>query len=96
MSNKQAAERDHIVGRLIPEFRDVFLNWNTEYSSQERDLGIRAEFVNLWRKAKKVKAAVWDGVDDTAWRESLRLVLLEIIGHAFLMLHDLDKAEDED
>jgi uncharacterized LabA/DUF88 family protein len=96
MENKQAEEWSIITEVLMPEFRKHFTDWNQEYSTQERDLGLRAEFVNLWRKTKKVKAAVWDGADTLAWREGLRIILMEIIGHAFLMLFDLDKQTERD
>lgn len=87
----QRAEREYITGPLLEEFRALFLKWNAEYGNVERDLGMRASFAEVWRKAKKVKAIVWDGADPTGWREGLRTILFEIIGHAFLMLFDLDK-----
>lgn len=93
VENKQAAEMTYISTILIPELHAQMRIWNEEYASQERDLGIKAEFVNLWRKAKKVKALVWDGADETTWREGLRTVLLEIIGHALLMLFDIDRQD---
>jgi len=64
--------------------------WNREYAQVDRDLGIRASFAEVWRKAKKVKAIVWEGEDDAGWREGLRTILFEIIGHAMLMLFDID------
>lgn len=92
----QRLEREYITGPLLDEFRRLFLKWNAEYGNVERDLGMRASFAEVWRKTKKVKAIVWDGVDDTTWREDLRTILFEIIGHAFLMLFDLDKEDPKE
>jgi len=89
--NLQAEERRVVIGQLIPEFHKLFLTWNDEYSSQARDLGAIGETVNLWRKAKRVKAAMIDGVDTVGWREPLRVILFELICHTFLLLFDLDK-----
>lgn len=91
----QRAERDAITGPLLEEFRTLFLKWNAEYGNVERDLGVRASFCELWRKAKKIRAAIWEDADTTGWRETPRTILLEIIGHAFLMLFDLDRAARE-
>lgn len=90
-TNKQQAELDEISGRLITEFLERFSAWNAEYASQERDLGKIGEAVNFWRKAKRVKAVIIDGVSDKGWREGLRTVLFEVIGHAFLLIFDLDR-----
>lgn len=94
--NKQQDELDAVTGHLLAEFISYFRKVNAEYSSQERDLGAVGEAVNFWRKAKKVKAAVIDGVNTAGWRESLRVVLLEVIAHAFLLLFDLDKQANEE
>lgn len=91
----QRAEREYITGALLDEFRHQFLKWNAEYGGVERDLGLRASFCEMWRKAKKIKAIVWEGDDPTDWREGLRTILMELIGHAFLMLFDLDNAKRE-
>lgn len=89
--NLQGEEWSIITENLMPEFRQRFTAWNKEYASQRRDLGARAEFVNFWRKAKRIKAVVWDGISDNSWREGVRTVLFECIGHLFLMIFDLDK-----
>lgn len=88
--NKQADELAYITSKLLMEFQSKLVAWNEEYKDVERDLGLRASFAELWRKAKKIKAAVWDGADTSNWRESVRTILFEIIGHAFLMLYDID------
>ena len=83
------AERKHIREVLIPELLEDFGNWSLEYQ-QERDLGLRGEFANLYRKARKLKSVLWDGVDPTFWRESLRTIVKEVVGHGLLMLVDID------
>jgi hypothetical protein len=85
------SDQDYIHIVLVDEFQALLDKWGEEYT-QPRDLGLRGEFVGLYRKARKVKTIVWDGVSDHTWREGLRVMLFEIIGHAFLMLVDVDTA----
>jgi hypothetical protein len=84
------SDQDYIHIVLIDEFRGLLDKWGEEYQ-QPRDLGMRGEFVGLYRKARKIKSIVWDGASDATWREGLRVMLFEIIGHAFLMLVDVDE-----
>lgn len=85
-------DRDYIVDRLIPEITKDFDIWGLEYQ-QERDLGIRGEFANLYRKVRKLKTTIWDGVDSSGWRESKRTILKEVVAHGLLALVDLDADE---
>lgn len=84
-------ERQYIEQVLLPELRERFAGWAGEYQ-QERDLGMRGEFANLYRKTRKLKTVVWDGADPSNWREDVRTITMEVAAHAFLMLVDLDKA----
>lgn len=88
--NLQQAELEYITSKLLMEFQERFRAWNEEYKDLERDLGMRGSFPDFWRKAKKVKAVVWEGVDDGNWREGIRTILFEVICNTFLMLFDLD------
>lgn len=89
-----SAERDYIETVLIPEITEDFRGWATEYQ-QERDLGARGEFASLYRKARKLKTILWDGVDATLWREGTRTIVKEVVGHGLLLLCDLDKSRLE-
>lgn len=88
--NLQRAELEYVTSELLMEFQRRFVEWNREYSTQKRDLGARAEFVNFWRKAKKVKAIVWEGDAESEYREDLRTILFEVVAHCFLLLFDVD------
>lgn len=61
--NKQGNDLEYVTGKLLPEFTEKFRAWNTEYSDIERDLGVIGTFTDFWRKAKKIKSAIWDGTD---------------------------------
>lgn len=93
MSSKQ--DRDYIARTIVPELLQRFDAWSVEYQ-QERDLGIRGEFVGLYRKVRKLKTVLWDGKSAASWREGLRTILFEVAAHALLMLVDLDKEDSLD
>lgn len=90
----QKDELAYILGELIPQFEEKLKAWSKEYT-QERDLGIRGEFVGLYRKTRKLKSIIWDGEDDSEWREDTRTILFEVIGHALLAIYDLDQEAEE-
>lgn len=90
----QSDELAYILGELIPQFEEKLKAWNKEYT-QERDLGIRGEFVGLYRKTRKLKSIIWDGEDGSEWREDARTILFEVIGHSLLAIYDMDKAANE-
>lgn len=85
-------ERQYIGSSLMPEIKRAFELWAKEYQ-QERDLGKRGEFANLYRKARKLKTLIWDetGPVNPKWREDERTIIIEVIAHGLLMLTDLDK-----
>jgi len=85
-------ERDYLFRKIIPELMQRFDEWAVEYQ-QERDLGIRGEFVGLYRKARKLKTVLWDGHSAAGWREGIRTMLFEVAAHALLMLYDLDHGD---
>lgn len=85
-----SADRKYVEEILLPELIDRFYQWEEEYQ-QERDLGLRGEFVGLYRKARKLKTALWDRPEPpTDWRESLRTIMFEVCAHALLMICDWD------
>jgi hypothetical protein len=83
-----AEERTYIREVLIPEILEDFETWGREYQ-QERDLGLRGEFASLYRKARKLKTIIWDGVNADDWREGTRTIVKEVVAHGLLMLVDL-------
>lgn len=80
---------EYIDTVLMPEFLAYFAACNAEYP-KERPLGAKAEWHGLHRKVGKLKAPLWE---DRPWtgRESVRTMLLEIVGHAFLAIASLDE-----
>jgi hypothetical protein len=84
-------ERNYITQYLMHELADDFQKWAKEYQ-QPRDLGIRGEFANFYRKARKLKTFFWDNWADppSDWREDPRTIIKEVIAHGLLMLVDLD------
>lgn len=89
MASKE--DREYIESKLLPELEERMDGWAKEYQ-QPRDLGVRGEFVGLYRKVRKLKTAFWDGVDVSTWREDQRMIMLEVIAHALLMLTDYDRS----
>lgn len=80
---------EYIREILWPEFLAQFTSDNAEYPG-DRPLGAKAEWHGIHRKVGKLKAPLWD---DKPWtgRESVRRMLQEIIGHAFLAIASLDE-----
>lgn len=89
--SRQLSEHDRLEA-LIAELSARMEGWGAEYQ-QPRDLGARGEFVGLYRKARKLKTVLWDGVDASKWREPVRIIALEIAAHALLLVADLDKEQ---
>jgi hypothetical protein len=83
-------ERMYINNQLIPELQKRMDVWGTEYR-QPRDLGVRGEFAGLYRKVRKLKSVIWDGVDASHWREDPRTIMMEVVAHALLAIHDMDR-----
>lgn len=80
-----------ILSRLLPEWRDLFLAKNAKYKAVGNDLGARGVFPDINRKTGILKDRIWDG--NSSPGESSREVILDLIGHLFLMLHMMDKEQ---
>jgi hypothetical protein len=86
---------EYVMSVALPELEQRMAAWANEYR-QERDLGARGEFVGLYRKARKLKTALWDSpIPPQGWREDLRTIAFEIAAHALLMTRDLDALPPE-
>lgn len=84
-----SADAEYVVNTLFPEMTRNFRQYSKEYR-QDRDLGVRGEFVGLYRKTRKLKTVLWDGISSDGWREDIRTILLEVASHALLAVKDLD------
>jgi hypothetical protein len=96
----RAAQR--ITVHLVQEWIEQFLEKNKDYASgptpgfpdgfENADvLGIQGQFAEIWRKIWKLKKALWD--DQELIGEQPREVLLDMIGHCFLAIDMLDRAQ---
>lgn len=83
-----------IEEHILPELLRRAEQWQKEYP-QERDLGPLGNFVSLYRKARKLKTALWDMRNPPEdWREDIPTMLYEIMSDAALMLVDLTEGDD--
>lgn len=79
----------HIIEDLVPEWQEFFLQKNAGYGDMSKDLGVRAQYVDIHRKVGKLRRCMWNG--EEIGPESLREVLLDLIGHCFLTIDILDE-----
>jgi hypothetical protein len=77
-------------------WRALFLEKNRGYGEMHAVLGVRAQFVDIHRKVGKIQRAVWDYPPSDIGEENLREVLLDLIGHCFLMYDLLDQEQADD
>lgn len=78
----------YIMQTLVSEWRQQFLEKNAAYGEDKDPLGSSAEFVEIWRKARKLRRALWEMED--IGEEDVREVAMDMIGHLFLLIHILD------
>lgn len=72
----------------LEEWLQHFLSKQADYGDRANDLGLAGQYAELSRKFIKLRRAMWDGIPLT--QESLREVLLDLIGHGFLSLMYVD------
>jgi hypothetical protein len=77
-----------IIEDLVPEWAHHFIRKNAGYGNMHQDLGVKAQYVDMHRKVRKLKRALWDLQD--IGDESPREVLLDLIGHCFLTMALID------
>lgn len=76
----------NIIVEQLPEWLNLFLRKNRQYKHlAEATLGDRAMFVDVWRKVNALKLVIWDG-EVEAGTEPPDEIILDLIGHLFLML----------
>lgn len=88
-------EAERIFTMFLPAWQAHFLRKNAGYRGMHKDLGTRAQYVDLHRKVGKVRLALWEGVEDIG-PETLEEVLFDLIGHCFLTLDLLDEERVHD
>lgn len=88
------ADAEGIFDNELPKWADLFIEKNRKYAGfQEDSLGVKAMFVDVWRKAALLKYRIWEGQPEIG-NESNREIIQDLIGHLFLMLVRLP-AENE-
>jgi hypothetical protein len=83
-----ASDLEYIERVLLPEWFDEFRIKNADYGDDSGKLGVMGGFTDLWRKIHKLKRSVWDGQE--LHGEQTREIVMDMIGHAFLLVVDLD------
>jgi len=81
-----------ICERLIPETRELFLRNNRKYRRVGNELGSRGVIPDINRKHGVILSRVWDGAEVVG--EDTRTLIMEQVGHLFLLLHMLDSEQD--
>lgn len=86
----------YITEVLVPEWKEKFLDKSMDYSSSDfsphKILGEKGQFADIWRKIWKLKKGLWDGED--LRYEQPREILLDLIGHCFLAISEIDRTTD--
>lgn len=82
-----------IIEDLVPEWAHMFVRKNLGYGEMHQDLGVKAQYVDMHRKVRKLKRALWDLQD--IGDETPREVLMDLIGHCFLTIALIDTEEEK-
>ena len=80
--------RWNIIADVMPRAFSRFLEKNEDYGEGSDEFGARAQIMDISRKYKKLKAAIWD--DEELTGEPVLEVLDDMIGHLLLMREHLD------
>jgi hypothetical protein len=78
-------EAHYIADDLLPEWLALFLKKNAKYRDVQH-LGAKGTFPDVNRKVGAIKSVVWNGEPEADGAESTRQVIMDLIGHLFLML----------
>lgn len=82
-----------IFERLLPEWMALFLLKNDGYKKVDNRLGAKGVYPEVNRKVGRLERDLWDGEPVLEEMEPTRRVILDLVGHLFLMLHMLDASE---
>lgn len=79
--------RDHLIKCIVPEVVHLFLSKNEDYGKGHNEFGAKGEIIEISRKYKKLKDAIWDEVELQG--EQPVEIAYDMIGHLFLLVHSL-------
>jgi hypothetical protein len=86
-SDRQRIIRYNIVRDFLPLAMERFLEKNEDYGVGSDEFGPKAQLIDLARKYKKLKAAIWDEEDLTG--EPVGEIAEDMIGHLLLLLEQM-------
>lgn len=85
IDNPPTQQADQILLWVLPEILELFLKKNKDYGEDAAmSLGVRAEFVEIWRKANKLKRSIWENKELEG--EQTDEILMDLVGHCMLAL----------
>lgn len=85
-------QAERILEHHLPAWLALFLEKNRKYAGIEKnELGVRGKFVDVFRKTGILKSRLWDGAEVVG--EDTPEVIMDMIGHLFLMLDDLEREQ---
>lgn len=82
-SNVDHMLRNRVVRRWLPEIVELFLRKNEDYGEITSEFGPKGEIVEISRKYRKLKRAVWDG--EGSEFEDADEVINDLVGHLLLL-----------
>ena len=78
--------------RLAAEARNLFAKKSNDYGGDVCDeLGLKSRFVDIWRKARRLKTLVWEGKPRLLKEESIRDNVLDLAIYCIMMTSQLDR-----
>lgn len=80
---------NYIVNPLLEEVRAKMVEDNKQYGDHHRDLGLKGQFSDIYRKITPLRRALWE--DETLPNEQPREILLDLIGHCLLTIEMIDR-----
>jgi len=72
-----------IIKDILPKVLELYLVKAKDYPAWP-DLGVKGEFVEIWRKTHKLKLSIWDGQEMVS--EGAMEIAMDQIAHLLLML----------
>lgn len=76
-----------VLLQILPDLLELYLNKSKDYGDDEDtgdDLGPKGPFVDMFRKMKKLRRALWDGVELEG--EGPEEIMQDLVGHIFIIL----------
>lgn len=90
--NPPTQQATDVLMEVLPGVLELWLQRNRDYGDDpEGRLGPKAQFVDMYRKMKKLKRALWEGKNLTG--EQPDEIIKDLIGHSMLALLDIKHGE---